>query len=319
MKTGRVRQKEPLKPEESAAPTEPPPSSPLPPNGTPGKTPRQGFPIVGILIGAFACLALVVLLFAVLGGGKAKEWVQATQASGAWTTTVTVFGPQVTVEEHWEADCTANPNAQVRAGTCTLKDTTTYQDTVADEYDEYAYNIYYEETYSQIYEAQGTEFVQTTLKTDEWWKENLHYSLQEELDKESCQITNYTIWVDDPQDNTQEMEVYLSECEVWDHVTVTQRVYDQKAWCQCDVTSLVQLGQQSDQGTGSSIRWPNPTVPSGGRTETSFKGQVTFVGDDYTYTTTTEDVGQYQGYLTDRYYIGIRDGKPVSVSQNPTQ
>jgi hypothetical protein len=321
MKTGRVRAKE-QPPVEQAAPPQPPealpPSTQPPARPTPGKAGKipTGVWIVGLVFVVFVCF---IMLMTVFGGKKADQWVEVTRATGEWTTTITVFGPQVSTQERWQTDCTAAANAVVRTGTCIMKNTSAYQDKVVDEYDEYAYNIYYEETYSQIYEASGAEFVPTQLKTDEWWKENLHYNLQEELNQESCKYTNYTVWVNDPQDKTQETEVYLSDCEVWDHVTVTERVYEQKAWCQCDVTSLVQMGQQSDKGTGSAIRWPNPNVPAGGRIEQTFKGQVTFLGGDYTYTSTTEDLAQYQDYLTSQYYIGLRDGKPVAVSKNLPQ
>jgi hypothetical protein len=268
-------------------------------------------------LGVFLCLVLAIVLFIVAGGGGRTEWVEVTRASGEWTTTVTILGPQVAVEEHWETDCLNDASAAVRAGTCILKDTGSYDDSVVDEYDEYAYNTYYEETYGKVYRASGTEFVATQLQTDDWWEEKLHYVLEEELDKQSCQYTSYTIWIDDPQDSTQEVEVYLSECEVWDHVTVYERVYEQKAWCQCDVTSLVQVGQQTDSGSGANVVWLDPSVPAGGRTETAFQGQVTFLGDDYTYTTTTQDLAQYQDYLTGQYYLGIRDGKAVSISKNP--
>jgi hypothetical protein len=85
------------------------------------------------------------------------------------------------------------------------------------------------------------------------------------------------------------------------------------------VTTLVQIGQSSDQGTGLEIRWPSPSVPSGGRTERSFKGQVTFLGGDTSYTTTTDDLARYQDYMTSQYYIGLKEGKPVTVSKNPKQ
>jgi hypothetical protein len=98
---------------------------------------------------------------------------------------------------------------------------------------------------------------------------------------------------------------------------VKERVYDQKSWCQCDVTTLVEIGQQTEQGTGLDIAWPNPNIPSGGRTERAFKGQATFLGDDHSYTTTTDDLAKYQDYLMSTYYIGLRDGKPVTVSKNP--
>jgi hypothetical protein len=322
LKTGRVRKKAPAAAEEQAARphTQPAPPRPAPARRTPQaaaapKKALSGGMVGAILGGLFACFALVMILLTITG--RPKEWVKATQTTGEWTTTVTLFGPQVTIEERWETDCRNDPNGAIRPGTCVLKATSTYNDTVVDEYDEFAYNIYYEETYGQVYEASGTEFVITQLKSDDWWKDNLHYILQEELDEDSCQYTKYTVWVDDPQDKTQEMEVYLSECEVWDHVTVSERKYEQKPWCQCDVTALVQIGQQSDTGTGSDIRWPNPAVPGGGRTEQSFQGRVTFLGDDYTYTATTDDLSQYQDYLTSPYYIGLKDGKPVTISKNP--
>jgi hypothetical protein len=317
MKTGRVRTKEPPPEPKPAAPATP---RPVTPRVAPPSPPKTKIPLgVWIVGGLFVVLACILMIATLGGGKKANQWIEVTRSNGQWTTTMTVLGPQVATDERWESDCSAAANAVVRPGTCIMKDTAAYHDNVVDEYDEYAYNIYYEETYSQVYEASGTDFTPTQLKTDEWWKDNLHYALQEELDQDTCQYTNYTVWVDDPQDKTQEDEVYLSECEVWDHVTVTERVYEQKAWCQCDVTSLVQVGQQSEQGTGSDIRWPSPVVPAGGRTEQAFKGQVTFLAEDYTYTATTKDAAQYQSYLSDTYYIGLRDGKPVTVSNTPPQ
>ena len=98
---------------------------------------------------------------------------------------------------------------------------------------------------------------------------------------------------------------------------ITERVYDQKSWCQCEVTTLVEIGQQLEQGTGLDVYWANPVVPSGGQTQRAFKGRVTFLGDDYTYSLSTDDVSRYQDYLTSQYYIGLKDNKPVSVSKNP--
>jgi hypothetical protein len=311
MKTGRVRAKEEQPPEEQAGAASP--SQPVP--SAASRIPAGVWVGGGLLV----VLVCVLILLTVGHGKRADRWIPVTSASGQWTTTTTVFGPQVTVQEAWETDCTSNPNASVRAGTCVMKDTSAYHDTTADEYDEYAFNIYYEETYNQIYEAEGTEFVQTALKTDDWWQENLHYSLQEELKTDTCQYTGYTIWTDDPQDSSQEMEVYLSDCEVWDHVTVTERVYEQGSWCQCDVTSLVEMGQQSQQGNGRDVQWPAANVPAGGRSEQTFRGEVTFLGDDYTYTTTTDDPAVYQSYMTEDYYIGWRSDEPVAVSKEPPQ
>ena len=332
MKTGRVRKK--AQPTESQAEKSPPakpkakPKKPKPrtrprptatshrppsgPSKPPGGPPKL---IFGIFIAVFLCFALVMLFLTLHGG--AKEWVRATRAEGAWTTTVTLLAPQVQSQEMWEEECRNTPNGAVRAGTCILKKGKAYQEQVVDDYDEYAYDIYYEETTDQVYQAQGANFVTTQLGGDDWWEGDKHYIRQEELDKGSCQYTNYTVWIDDPQDASQEIEVYLSECEVWDHVVVKERVYDQKRWCVCDVTTLAPLTSQSEQGTGLDIRWPEPSVPSGGRAERSFKGQVTFGGDDYVYTVTTDDLALYRDYLTGQYYIGIKDGKAVTVRKNP--
>jgi hypothetical protein len=269
-------------------------------------------------VAPFVLFVIAIVIIIILSGGKkADQWVPVTRATGEWTTTVTLLGPQVRTDERLETDCIQDPNGVVRAGSCVARDAKTYQDKVVDDYDEYAYNIYYEESWQQIYQAQGTEFVETSLGRDDWWEGNLHYTLVEELDKDSCEYTNYTVWVDDTQDRTQEVEVYLAECEVWDHVVVEERNYDQAYWCLCDVTTMIELGQQSERGTGFNVRWPNPSAPQGSTTDPTFRGQVTFVGDDYTYVTTTDDLNRYQDYLERQHYIGIRDGKPVAVSRNP--
>lgn len=315
MKTGRIRTKEQPPEEQVPLPQLAVAPSPEPAPGPTGKLPTVLWIVGGILI-IFVCFLMIMTVF---GRKGADEWVEVTRVSGRWTTTVTLFGPQATIEEHWESDCTGTANAVVRPGTCIKKDTQRYQDKMVKEYDEYAYNIYYEETYDQVYEASGTEFVATQLKTDDWWQEKLHYVLVEKLDKDSCQYTNYTVWVDDPQNKMQQIEVYLSDCEVWDHVTVYERVYEQALWCQCDVTKLVQMGQLSEQGSGLEVRWPAANVPAGGRADQSFQGQVTFLGNDKTYTTTTQDPAQYRAYLSGQYYLGLRDGKPVAISSQPPQ
>jgi len=320
MKTGRVRKKK-VKPSPPPTPKtdEQKPDKEAKPRpqavATSGKPYRSPKWIFAILVALFVCCAAVMIALTLHGGPQ--DWVPVTRADGTWMTTVVVLAPQVQPREMWEADCLNTPDATLRTETCVLKDADTYQDRVVDDYEEYAYDIYYEETTDQVYEARGTDFVATTLGSDDWWEGNKHYIRTEELDKGSCSYTNYTVWIDDPQDATQEIEVYLSQCEVWDHVVVKERVYDQKRWCVCDVTTLVQVSSQSEQGTGLNVRWPQPDVPAGGRTERSFKGQVTFTGGDYVYTATTDDPALYQDYLTGRYYIGIRDGKPVTVSKNP--
>jgi hypothetical protein len=317
MKTGRVRKKAQPPPEEKAQEGQPPVG---PPASEPSIEAKPGQPLsVGCIVGlVVTVIALAVILILVFGGrGDTEAWIKASGADGSWTTSITVFGPQVTVHEEWQDDCVSDPLGTVRPGTCYMKNTDAYRDTVVDEYEEYAYDIHYEETWDRVYQVQGTEFAVASLGTDDWWEDDLHYTVQEELDKDSCEYSSYTLWVDDPDDSTQETEVYLSECEVWDHVVVYQRVYEQEPWCQCDVTALVPLAELSEQGGGTRVLWASPDVPSGGSTEQSFQGQVTFLGDDHTYTVTTTDPEQYEHYLTGEYYIGLRDGKPVGISASP--
>jgi hypothetical protein len=334
MKTGRVRKKAKAAPKssskKSAGKSKAPASrsasrstvrsgTSAAPDPLAGLVEKLGEPKVffSLLFGTFAFLVLLMILLTNLGGRKADDWVPVSQARGHWTATVEIWGPQATYEERWEADCRSDPQASVQPGTCIAKDTEKYRDQVVDDYEEYAYNIYYEETYEQVYEARGASFVATGLETDDWWDENLHYMLEEELDTGSCAYTDYTTWVDDPDDATLEIEVYLSECEVWDHVTVYERVYEQDSWCGCQVITMVEMRQDTAQGTGASIRWPSPAVPAGGRTERVFQGTVTFQGDDYTYTATTDDVATYYDYVVGQYYIGLDDGEPIRVSKNP--
>jgi hypothetical protein len=335
MKTGRVRKKA------QSAPQEETPEKPVTPDKpskkkpskrsyrpkrssgrsvkgsgrTPPKKSSSPYWLFGILGVVF--ISFVIFVIIMTRRGRAGEWVEVTCTNGSWTATAAVLGPQVTIDERWEVDCRSDANATVRAGSCIEKDTDTYRDTVVDDYEEYAYDIYYEETWDKTYETRGTEFVVATLGSDDWREGNLHYTREEELDKSACEYTSYTIWVDDPQNSSREIEVYLAECEVWDHVVVEERVYDQKLWCQCEVATLIEIGQHSDQGTGMDVDWPNPLVPAGGRVERAFKGQVIFLGDDYSYTSTTDDLSKYQDYLTMQYYIGLRDGEPVTVSKNP--
>jgi len=331
MKTGRVRRKDEPAPEgarsaEEAVPQDvgaPPgaegsglvsPQGAMSPAGSRGVQGKSTFAILAVIGVILACL---VIFFLVGLGGKTEEWVEVTRANGTWTSTLVVLGPQVQVEERWEADCTREANAVVRAGSCIQKPSTTYQDRVVEDYEEFAYEIYYDETWDQTYQAQGTDFAPIGLGSDDWWEDNLHYTRQEILDRDTCQLTSYAVWVDDPADTSQEIEVYLSQCEVWDRIVVQERVYDQGLWCLCDVTTLAQIGQQTEQGAGLDVLWPSPSVPQGGQTQSAFKGQVTFLGGDYSYTVTTDDLNQYQDYLSSTYYIGLKDGKPVAVSKNP--
>jgi hypothetical protein len=316
MKTGRIRKKETPPP----APEPASPTSSRPPRiaARPARAQaRKPFRLGWLIAVPFVIFVVAMVLLIIFGGKKADDWVKVTRAEGTYTTTMTVFGPQVTVAERWEAECLDDPTCTIQAGTCVRRDTDRSREELADEYEEYAYNIYYEETYEQPYEARGAEFVTTSLGSDDWWQDEFHYVLQEVLDQESCQLTNYTVWVEDPANSAQEIEVYLSDCEVWDHVRVYERVYEQASWCKVDVTTMVQVAQQSESGAGYPIQWPQVAVPDGGRTEQAFEGRVTFLGDDYTYTASTTDADKYTGYLTDEYYLGLDDGEPFTVRQNP--
>ena len=323
MKSGRVRKKKQPARETKPAPETAPSPSPGRPSATkPGRViggaPRRALsPLLffGILAAIVVCIVILVILMVSRGG--ADEWIKATQADGTWTTTVTLLGPQVATQERWEPDCLSDPNGAVRSGTCVSRDTDTYHDTVIEDYEEFAYEIYFEETWDRIYQAQGSEFVGTNFGSDDYWENSLHYTREEELDRDSCQYTEYTVWVDDRQDSSQEVEVYLAECEVWDHVTVSERIYDQGQWCQCEVTTLVPMGQDVNQGMSRTVSWPEASVPPGGRSERGFSGSVTLEGEGYTYTTETDDLNQYMDCLTNQYYIGLDNGEPVTVRKNP--
>ncbi len=335
MKTGRVRKKAEPSPPKETAPDTPSPveeAAPIRPPSQPGESlrpaqtarpaaasavPRGPISIGCIFAAVVAVIAILAIAALLSASGGDQEWIEATQAAGTWTTTTVVIGPQVAVQEQWETDCIKDPNGTVRPGTCTMEDSDSYREEVREDYDEYAYDIYFEETWEKIYQSQGTQFVEATLGSDDWWEGNTHYTRVEELDPESCTYTEYTIWVDDPSDTSQEVEVYLSECEVWDHVTATERIYDQRLWCQCDVTSFVELTRQSDQGSGFAIHWPEPPLPAGGRAEESFSGQVTFRGDDQTFTVSTDDPAQYRDFLNSQYFIGVKNDRPVTVSKSP--
>jgi hypothetical protein len=320
MKTGRVRQKAQAPAEGVAAPAQPEATAPASglqqrPVGVQPLLAAKAPSSRGIfLVFALGIVTVIVIMVIFALGRRPKEWVPVTRASGSWETTVTVFGPQATLQNLWQTECAASPTSRVRAETCVQADTGREQ--VVGQRDEFAYEIYYEETWSQVYQAQGIEFTVTELGSDDYWEGNRHYTVVEEVKKDTCQLTGYTVWVDNPGNTTQQQEVYLSQCEVWDRVTVSERVYGLR--CQCEVIVEARLGQQAAQGEGATVNWPQPVLPGGGRTQQAFAGRVTFVGADHTITVTTNDLGQYTGYLTDQYYIGLnRKGDPVSVSRNP--
>jgi hypothetical protein len=193
-----------------------------------------------------------------------------------------------------------------------------YTELTVDEYDDYAYNIYFEETEGRLYEASGTTFVTTQLNPPTSWQEgDISYYSEEWLDKDTCQYTNYTVWITDPQDSTYEIEVLLSECEVWDHVVVKERVYEVEEYCQTE--TIASLGVQDTemlQGVGAGIEWPQAAAAAGGRLERSFEGSITFRADGTTHTVRVTDPDRYIRYLTVPYYLAVdEEGNVVDLSE----
>jgi hypothetical protein len=320
MKTGRARSKEEMPPEPQPAAGADAAGSVAAPDSTgtiqPQAPTNRTIPL--ILVAVVALIACIVLFLLMQRCGSADEWVQASQVTGRWTTAVQLYAPQVQTRQTWQTSCTGNQGI-VQQATCVLQPTGQYQDQPSRTYDEYAFNSYYEETSGKVYEAQGTEFVVTLLGGTTREENNQRLVSKEYLKNDTCQQTPYTVWVDDPQDSTQEIEVYLSDCEVWQTVTV----YDSETapWCQCLVTVVVATAQESSQGAGLQVNYPILLVPQGGKSEQSFEGSVTFVGGDgqYTLTQTTSDPAQYEAWLTTPYYLGIRDGRAAKLSKTPSE
>jgi hypothetical protein len=265
------------------------------------------------LAGVVACLLLFVLL---RGCGGAKEWVPATKATGDWTAGLQVFGPQTQVEETWQNDCQSAAGT-VRQATCVLRPTGEFNAQPSDTYEEYAFNLYWEETAQQVYEAQGIDFVTTTLGGDERVEGGRRLVSQERLKQDTCRQTEYTVWANDPQNSSQEIEVYLYDCEVWNRVAEYDQV--QAPWCGCEMVALVPLPAETGHGTGLQVIWPAAIVPPGGRGDQTFEGAVTFTAGDgqYSLAVHTQDPDQYRAWLTGEYYLGIKDGRAVQVTDNP--
>jgi hypothetical protein len=325
MKTGRVRSKEEMPEEPEPVPEgdiQPPvaASAPqaAPPPGEQAPAAKRTPVIVIALAAAGACIALLVLLLALRGCRGAEEWTPASKVTGDWTTGVQLFAPQDQTRETWQTACTSAQGI-VQQATCVLRPTGQFEDQPSRTYDEYVANTYYDETWSKTYDAQGTDFVVTQLGGAESVENDQRLVSKEYLKDDTCQQTGFTVWVDDPQNSTQQAEVYLFDCEIWQTVTV----YDSEkaAWCQCLVTVLVPEPVQTSQGSGLQVQWPTLLVPEGGKAEQSFEASVTFVGGDgqYTLTRTTTDPAQYRDWLTTPYYLGIRDGRVVALSAQPDQ
>lgn len=322
MKTGRRRKKEPT-PQE-VTPPQPkgvtPPQTTRPrtkevqptaarrPSGTPSRRPQPWMLIVGAMI-VFICVALLLSRACMGPREPATTYVPAT-AQGSWTTTVNLLAPGVTITERYRAECEADPQCRVIPGTCQLRERgDTYTEQTVDEYDDYAYSIYYEETEGQIYEAVAQDFVVTQLNAPKDWVEgDRHYFSQEWLDKDTCQYTNYTVWIDDPQDASYEIEVVLSECEVWDHVVVKERIYEEGEYCRTEnLDTLAIQDTLTDRGTGTAIAWPAAIAPAGGDLEQAFEGTVVFRAEGVRRTVEVTDVDTYLRYLTTPYYLGLDD------------
>jgi hypothetical protein len=327
MKTGR-RRKKAEKPEEepvSFSPTPKAPPSPAPvarpgsssrplstPSARPKMTPLLLFGGLGILV-----LCLVVCLVLFTSRAKPATYVPAT-AEGSWTANVKLLVPQTVSGEGWRSDCEADTACAVVPGTCQVQQRTDkFTEVTVDEYDDYAYNIYYEEAEKKLYEASGNGFAVTELNPSEDWVEgDRHYVAQEWLDEETCQYTEFAVWITDPDDDEYDIEVLLSECEVWDHVVVKERVYEEDEYCQTEtVGSLAVQDTLTQRGTGAGVGWPQASVPANGELEREFDGVVIFRADSTQHRVTVHDVDKYVHYLTVPHYLGLdEEGRVIAVT-----
>jgi hypothetical protein len=262
--------------------------------------------VIGILMCGRSCFA-----------PKAESYLPAT-AEGSWQTTVKVLVPQMVRSEGWRSDCESDPDCTVLSSTCQMRPREDkFTENKIDEYDDFAYNIYYEEEEAKIYEASGTDFAVTELNPPkDWVEDDRHYTAEEWLDEETCQYTNYTVWITDPDDATQEVEVVLSECEVWEHVVVKERIYEDEEYCQTEIVDTLTVKDTlTESGTGADVSWPSAQTPDDGELEREFKGTVIFHADDVEHTVHTDNESAYVRYVTVPHYLGLdKNGKVVSVT-----
>ena len=314
MKTGRRRKK--AETPESPQPSPAKPARPAARTTRPRPkrvTRRKLSPALIILPILFALIVLIVgaVICSTCLGPRAKPsvYLPAT-ASGSWVTTVKVLAPELTSTERFRSDCEADAKCRVIPGTCTMREREDeFTERVVDDYDDYAYTIYYEELAEELYEAAGDSFEVTQLNADEdRWEGDLHYISQEWLDTGTCQYTNYTVWITDPQDDEDEIEVVLSECEVWDHVIVKERVYEEEEYCKTENEDMM-VAQETltRQGTGADVAWGAAVAPAGGEVEREFEGTVIFRADGVEHTAKVTDEGQYLRYLAVPHYVGVDD------------
>lgn len=316
MRTGRRRNGQ--APGEAKSPPAPQPK----PARRPSRSPiRPGLILLLVIAGAFIALLIgVVVCGRACIGPKASTYLPAT-AEGSWQTTVKVLVPQMVRGEGWRSDCESEPDCMVLSGTCQMQPREDkFTESKIDEYDDYAYSIYYEEEEAKIYEASGTDFVVTDLNPPKDWVEgDLHYHAKEWLDQETCQYTNYTVWIADPNDATKEVEVVLSECEVWENVVVEQRVYENEEYCQTEtVDSWAVESTVTENGTGAEVDWPSTQASADGKEEREFEGTILFRADGIEHTVRTDDESAYVRYVTIPHYLGLdKNGKVVRVTDKP--
>ena len=333
MKTGRRRKKAPAdqpsppqpEPETASKAAQSLPAALYPPVKKPSVTRRpspepnrlrRAWILIVVALLVFVCLALV-LSRACQGPATPTTYLPAT-ADGAWTTVVKVVAPQTESMERWRSDCEADSLCTIIPGTCEVQEREDrYTEQKVDDYDDYAYSIYYEETEGKLYEAAADDFVVTQLNAKkDWWDGDQHIIAEEWLDTETCQYTNYTVWITDPQDEAYEIEVILSECEVWDHVIVMERVGEQDELCLTESAGDVVVQDTfMDRGFGAAVEWPGAVPPVGGRLEREFEGVVTFRVDGTQHAVDVTDVDEYVRYLTVPHYLGIdEDGDVVDLT-----
>ena len=164
MKTGRRRKKQPseqMPPEASQPDTEvhhPPATAPLSVGRKePGSPVNRLLPIILI---AFFALVVAALICATCTGPRIEpaQYLPAN-AEGTWTASIRGLIPQIATAERFRSDCDADPACKILPGTCALQERTDdFSEERIDEYDDFAYEIYYEETENKLYEAQGSDF-----------------------------------------------------------------------------------------------------------------------------------------------------------------
>ena len=323
MKTGR-RRKKAERPEEepisfSPTPKAPPRSSPVAPSrpvSRPSSRPKiLPYLLVGGVVALLLCLVVGLTLFS--PRAKPATYLPAA-AEGSWTANVKLLVPQIISGEGWRSDCEADTACAVLPATCEMQQRRDdFTEQTVDEYDDYAYNIYYEETEEKLYEASGNGFVVTELNASEdWVEEDRHYLAEEWLDEETCQYTEFAVWITDPEDHEYDIEVLLSECEVWDHVVVKERVYEEDEYCQTEtVGSLAVQDTLTQRGAGVNVEWPPAAAPAGGELAREFDGVVIFRADSTEHRVTVRDVDKYIRYLTVPHYLGVDErGRVIAVT-----